>query len=137
LGAIGVMTNLFPSLVTLGFMGWTGISLGVGTFAIAIVALGISADDTLHFMVRYRAERQRGGSLDGVVARAFSKELRPVLVTTSAVTAGFLVLGLSSLLLHREAAVLYAVAFIAALVADLLLLPCLLAGGRRQSRNLS
>ncbi len=135
-GAIGVVVNFFPSVVTLGLMGWMGIPLGVGTFAIAIVALGISADDTLHFLVRQRAERRRGGPPNGAVAVAFATELQPVLVTTVAVTVGFLVLGLSSLALHREAAVLYAVAFGSALVADLLLLPCLLAG-RDQSRNLS
>jgi predicted RND superfamily exporter protein len=60
------------------------------------------------------------------LTNTLTKELRPIVLTTIALTAGFLVLGFSSLLLHREAAVVYAVAFLAALVADLLLLPSLL-----------
>lgn len=130
-GVIGMLPNIFPSLVTVGVMGWAGIPLSVGTFAIAIVALGISADDTIHFMVRCRDEGGDGDPL--AIANAFSKEIHPVVVTTIALTAGFLVLAFSSLVMHREAALLYAVAFISALVADLLLLPCLLLKRRSAS----
>jgi hypothetical protein len=124
--SIGILSNIFPALVTLGFMGWTGIPLSLGTFCIAIIALGISTDDSIHFLVRYQHEIQSGCEPATALTNTFTKELRPIVLTTIALTAGFLVLGFSSLLLHREAAVVYAVAFLAALVADLLLLPSLL-----------
>ncbi len=123
---IGILSNVFPALVTLGFMGWAGIPLSIGTFSIAIIALGISTDDSIHFLVRYRHEIQSGCEPATALTNTFVKELRPIVLTTIALTAGFLVLGFSSLLLHQEAAVVYAVAFLAALLADLLLLPSLL-----------
>jgi predicted RND superfamily exporter protein len=123
---VGILANAFPLVVTLGCMGWADIPLSLGTFSVAIVALGMSVDDTIHFMVRFSDEKRRGRVTRDAVSNAFCKEIRPVLATTVAVSVGSLVMCLSSLFINQEGAILYAVAFMSALVADIFLLPCLL-----------
>ena len=50
-----------PAILTLGVMGWFGISLNYTTILVAPVALGIAVDDTMHLVTRYRHEFLRCG----------------------------------------------------------------------------
>jgi len=55
-GALAIIPNVLPVMFIIGFMGWTGINLNVGTVMIASVALGIAVDDTTHLISRFRRE---------------------------------------------------------------------------------
>ncbi len=53
-GLISMIPNVVPILYTMGFMGFFGIELNVATLMIASVSIGITVDDTIHYMIRFR-----------------------------------------------------------------------------------
>ncbi len=53
---ISLIPNLLPLIVTAGVMGFTGIPLKPSTILVFSVAFGISVDDTIHFLAKYRQE---------------------------------------------------------------------------------
>lgn len=60
LAALIVMfANLIPIFVTLGSMYWMDISLNASTVMIASAAIGITVDDSIHFLHRYSQELHR------------------------------------------------------------------------------
>lgn len=126
LGLLAIVPNLFPVMTTFGYMGWAGIPLSTGTFAVAIVALGIAVDDTIHFMTRFFHESKSGVSANEAISNSLSKELQPVLSTSVALTLGYLVLLFSPFLIHRETGLLFAIAITTACFADLFVTPVLL-----------
>ncbi|MBM3777597.1 MAG: hypothetical protein FJW23_05055 [Acidimicrobiia bacterium] len=80
-GLLAVVANAVPVLAVLGLMGWMGISLNVATVMVASVALGITDDDTIHFLGRYRREAANGVSTAEAIRLAASNEGRASLTT--------------------------------------------------------
>jgi hypothetical protein len=50
LALVGMVPTLLPVVVTLGTMGWAGMSLDVGRAMIAAVLIGIAVDDSIHLL---------------------------------------------------------------------------------------
>ena len=53
---ISLIPNLLPLIVTAGVMGFSGIPLKPSTILVFSIAFGISVDDTIHFLAKYRQE---------------------------------------------------------------------------------
>lgn len=53
---ISLIPNLLPLLVTAGVMGFVGVPIKPSTILVFSVAFGISVDDTIHFLAKYRQE---------------------------------------------------------------------------------
>jgi predicted RND superfamily exporter protein len=53
---ISMIPNIIPLIVTAGIMGFFGIPLKASTLLIFSIAFGISIDDTIHFLSKYRQE---------------------------------------------------------------------------------
>jgi len=53
---ISLIPNLIPQLLTAAMMGYAGISIKPSTILIFSIALGISVDNTIHFLSRYRLQ---------------------------------------------------------------------------------
>jgi hypothetical protein len=53
---ISMIPNLIPQLLTAAMMGYLGISIKPSTILIFSIALGISVDNTIHFLSRYRQQ---------------------------------------------------------------------------------
>ena len=53
---ISLIPNLLPLLITAGAMGYLGIPLKPSTILVFSIAFGISVDDTIHFLAKYRQE---------------------------------------------------------------------------------
>ncbi len=53
---ISMIPNLIPQLLTAAMMGYAGISIKPSTILIFSIALGISVDNTIHFLSRYRQQ---------------------------------------------------------------------------------
>jgi hypothetical protein len=53
---ISLIPNLLPLLVTAGMMGYLGIPIKPSTILVFSIAFGISVDDTIHFLAKYRQE---------------------------------------------------------------------------------
>lgn len=123
LGLLSMIPNAIPVVLTLGAMGYLGIPLGTSTIMISCIAIGIAVDDTIHFLSRYL--RESATSSDPIAATILSTG-RAIVFTTLVFTGGFIVFAFSNFEPTRHFGLLTAFAMIAALFADMLVLPLLL-----------
>ena len=63
------LANLLPLALPLALMAATGITLRIGTSVVLAIALGIVVDNTLHIIIRLRAQAAGGGAADHVCCR--------------------------------------------------------------------
>lgn len=135
LTAAAVPTNLFPVALVFGVMGWTGIPLDIATATIGAIVLGIAVDDTIHFLFRYRSEREAGLSREEAVARTYRETGRAVVFASMVLAIGFAVLATSSSQSIAYFGIVASISIVGAMLADLFLLPVvlLLGGGNGDS----
>jgi uncharacterized protein len=128
---VAMIPNVFPLLVTLGFMGLVGIPLRIASVIVFTVALGLAVDDTIHFMVRLREEWRRlppgHRSYQAAIERTGSGTGGAILVTSLVLASGFAVLLLSAFPVTTLFALCMEITVLAAIVGDLVLLPACLA----------
>ncbi|MFC1610653.1 RND family transporter, partial [Myxococcota bacterium] len=118
-GAVSMIPNLIPVSLAAGVMGWLGFNLTVSTAMIASVAIGIAVDDTIHFLVRFKHEHGKDRDYLHACRRTLMTTGRPVIFTSLVISAGFLILCISSFRPNLEFGVLTAVALLSAMIADL------------------
>ncbi|GGF81816.1 efflux RND transporter permease subunit [Alteromonas lipolytica] len=126
LGCISLVPNLLPA--GLGFGIW-GIISGEINMALSVVlsmTLGIIVDDTVHFLAKYKKARELGKTSEEAVRYAFATIGQALIVTTSVLTVGFIILSMSSFALNSDMGLLTAIILVSALVIDLLFLPAFL-----------
>ncbi|MDO8520222.1 MAG: efflux RND transporter permease subunit [Deltaproteobacteria bacterium] len=96
-GMISMIPNLLPILFAMGFMGFAGIPLSVSTVMIAGVTIGITVDDTIHYLARYRHYLKSGMPPAKAHRRTNGEIGRAIVFTSSILMAGFGVLLLGSM----------------------------------------
>jgi uncharacterized protein len=126
LALIGLPANVFPVVAMMGVMGALRIDLDVATATVGAIVIGIAIDDSVHFLHHWKRAEVRGLSWEGAVEYAFRHAGRAALITTIVIVGGFPVLMLAGVKTVVYFGLLTTVAAIAALVADLFLLPLLL-----------
>jgi predicted RND superfamily exporter protein len=125
-GFIAVVPNLFPILVGFGLMGLLGIPLSAATSLIAGVVIGLAVGHTIHYLVRYNVELKQDLDRERAMRATMLAVGRPIIITTVTIAAGFAVLLFSHFQPTALFALLMVVTMVAALAADLILLPVLL-----------
>ena len=55
---ISLIPNIIPLIITAGVMGYLGVPIKPSTVLVFSIAFGISVDDTIHFLAKYRQELQ-------------------------------------------------------------------------------
>ncbi|NNG14420.1 MAG: MMPL family transporter [Gammaproteobacteria bacterium] len=126
LALIGIIPNIIPSAFILGAMGWFGIPLDMMTITIAAIAIGIGVDDTIHYVHRFQKEFQEDRDYLAAMYRSHASIGRAMLYTSVIITAGFSVLSLSNFVPTVYFGLFTGFAMIAALLANLTVLPKLL-----------
>ena len=86
-GFLAMVPNVFPVLIVFGFMGHFGILVDIGTMMTASVALGITTDDTIHFLTWFRHGIDEGMNRPDATRYAFSRCASAMVQTT--LIAGF------------------------------------------------
>jgi len=123
-GLISILPNALPLLATAAMMVLLGRPLQYSTVLAFSVCLGIAADDTIHFLARYRRERSLASN--DVAVRRTLEAIAPVLmVTTLLMLVGFGAAFWGSMLTVQAFALFSCAAMIFALVGDLFALPAL------------
>lgn len=135
LGVLGMIPNLLPVVVTLGFMGFAGINLDVGTAMIASIVLGISVDDTIYFLVHYQQARARGATVGDAVSFTFAIAGKPALFCAGMLGIGFFVLGFSTFQSLAIFGLLSGATVLIAAASELFVLPALLVAFTRSERE--
>lgn len=125
LGVLAMIPNLLPVLIFFGILGLGVAPLSLPTSLIGSTALGISVDDTVHYLVRYRNERRAGRSPEEAASITSQRIGEPIFVTVVMLALGFGVIALSGFATLREFGVLSAVTMVICLASDVMLLPAL------------
>jgi predicted RND superfamily exporter protein len=137
-GLLSMIPNAFPLLLLGGYLGLTRDTVDSDTMMVAIIAIGIAVDDTIHFLTRMRIEQKAFGKeaktnglapaevVDQALERTMAFSGRAIIKTTLILALGFLPLaaaGYSSIIMMGT---LLPLTLIFAVMADLLLLPALI-----------
>lgn len=122
-GLLAAIPNVFPVIVLFGVMGYAGIPLNIGTTMAAAIAIGIAVDDTMHFMLRYNQELKSSKNQSRAMHTTLHEEALPVLSTSIALIAGFLVFSRSDFAPVSQFGLLGALVIATALVADFIITP--------------
>ena len=69
---ISLVPNIIPLLVTGAIMGLFGIPLKPSTILVFSIAFGISVDDTIHYLAKYRQEPWKTKKTDEQRTETFS-----------------------------------------------------------------
>jgi predicted RND superfamily exporter protein len=131
-----IVPNVLPILAILSFMVVLHIPLDPATVMIATIAIGISADDTIHFLSRYKLHRGKGLNPSDASGAALGEMGRAAFFTSVVAAAGFSILALSEFPPMACFGLLTALTMLMALLGDIFILPamCNLVGLWRKKR---
>ncbi|MCD6366135.1 MAG: MMPL family transporter, partial [Bacteroidales bacterium] len=124
---ISLLPNIIPLLLTAGMMGFFGVPLKPSTILVFSIAFGISVDDTIHFLTKYRQElRQRGWDISRSVSEALQHVGISMLHTSIVLFFGFAIFTLSDFGGTIALGLLVSFTLLVAMITNLFLLPALL-----------
>ncbi|PQJ82882.1 efflux RND transporter permease subunit [Polaribacter glomeratus] len=124
---ISLIPNMLPLLITAGLMGFLDIPIKPSTILVFSIAFGISVDDTIHFLAKYRQELMANKwKIKPSVYAALRETGVSMFYTSIVLFFGFLVFTLSSFGGTIALGGLVSVTLLLAMVSNLLLLPSLL-----------
>jgi predicted RND superfamily exporter protein len=126
LGLLSLVPNLVPLAVIFGCMGWFGISLDPGTIIVATISIGLSVDDTIHYLTQLKRELKAAGAgadIEACLRLAYQKTGRALISTSAILFLSFLALLLSPFRPVGLFGLLASLAIMAALLADLAFMP--------------
>ncbi len=124
---ISLIPNIIPLLVTGGLMGYFGIPIKPSTILVFSIAFGISVDDTIHYLAKYRQELKANGWKIGPAALASIRETGVSMFYTSVVLfSGFSIFIWSEFGGTIALGILVSLTLFVAMVSNLVLLPSLL-----------
>ena len=124
---ISLIPNILPLLITAGLMGYLGVPIKPSTVLVFSIAFGISVDDTIHFLAKYRQELiAHKWNVRKSVYAALRETGVSMFYTSIVLFFGFLVFTVSSFGGTIALGGLVSVTLLFAMVSNLLLLPSLL-----------
>lgn len=133
---ISIIPNMLPLLITAGLMGFFDIPIKPSTILVFSIAFGISVDDTIHFLAKYRQELiANEWKIRKSVYAALRETGVSMFYTSIVLFFGFLVFTVSSFGGTIALGGLVSVTLLLAMVSNLLLLPSLLLTFERKIAN--
>ena len=124
---ISLIPNIVPLIITAGVMGYFNIPLKPSTALIFSIAFGISVDDSIHFLAKYRQELFGNNFFVPVAISKSIRETGPSMMYTSIVLfAGFVIFAGSEFGGTVALGLLASATLIIAMFTNLILLPALL-----------
>lgn len=133
---ISLIPNLLPLLVTAGMMGYLGVPIKPSTILVFSIAFGISVDDTIHFLAKYRQELLANHwRIRKSVFLALRETGVSMFYTSIVLFFGFSVFITSNFGGTVALGALISATLLLAMMANLLLLPCLLLSLERSIAN--
>ena len=124
---VSLVPNLLPLLVTAGMMGFLGIPIKPSTILVFSIAFGISVDDTIHFLAKYRQELKANNWRIKKSVYAALKETGVSMFYTSIVLFfGFSIFMISNFGGTKALGGLVSATLLFAMLSNLILLPALL-----------
>jgi predicted RND superfamily exporter protein len=133
---VSLVPNLLPLIITAGLMGYLGVPIKPSTILVFSIAFGISVDDTIHFLAKYRQELIAN---DWKIKKSVYGALRETGVsmfyTSIVLFFGFSTFTISSFGGTVALGALVSATLLFAMLSNLLLLPSMLLSLERQIAN--
>ncbi len=124
---VSLLPNLLPLLITAGMMGFLGVPIKPSTILVFSIAFGISVDDTIHFLAKYRQELKANNlKIRKSVFSALRETGVSMFYTSIVLFFGFSVFMISSFGGTVALGGLVSATLLFAMLSNLLLLPALL-----------
>lgn len=133
---ISLIPNLLPLIVTAGIMGFVGVPIKPSTILVFSIAFGISVDDTIHFLAKYRQELTASKwRIEKSVYAALRETGVSMFYTSIVLFFGFSVFVISNFGGTVALGALVSATLLFAMLANLILLPSLLISLERSISN--
>jgi uncharacterized protein len=130
---ISLIPNIIPQLITAGLMGFLDIPLKPSTILVFSIAFGITVDNTIHFLAKYRQElRLHNWDIRKSVLLAVRETGSAILFTSVVLLCGFGMFAFSQFDGTRALGVLTSLTLLTAMLCNLVLLPSLLLSFQRR-----
>lgn len=124
---ISLVPNMIPLLFTAAVMGYFGIPIKPSTILVFSIAFGISVDDTIHFLAKYRQElRLLSWNIKDSVIHAVKETGVSMMYTSIVLFFGFGMFAASEFEGTQALGILVSMTLLVAMFANLVLLPSLL-----------
>ncbi|MRT94435.1 RND family transporter [Ancylomarina sp. 16SWW S1-10-2] len=124
---VALIPNLIPLIITAALMGYFGIPIKASTILVFSIAFGISVDDTIHYLAKYRQElKLTYWSIRTSVVLALRETGQSMMYTSIILFFGFGIFALSDFGGTVSLGVLVSVTLLSAMLSNLVLLPSLL-----------
>lgn len=124
---VSILPNLLPLILTAGIMGFAGIVIKPSTVLVFSIAFGISIDDTIHFLAKYRQELgNKRWNLKSAIIAAVRETGVSMIYTSIVLFFGFSIFTASSFGGTVALGMLVSISLLIAMLSNLILLPTLL-----------
>jgi predicted RND superfamily exporter protein len=124
---VSLIPNIIPLIVTGALMGYLGITIKPSTILVFSIAFGISVDDTIHFLAKYRQElKVNNGNIKRSVILALHEVGLSMAYTSIVLFFGFSIFNMSTFGGTKALGMLVSITLLVAMFSNLILLPSLL-----------
>jgi predicted RND superfamily exporter protein len=127
-GLLICITSIFPAALVFGTMSWLGIVVDIGSVLTPSVALGVTVDDVVHFLLWYKRGIERGMNRGRAVMLAYEGCAKPMYQSWGVIGLGLSVFALSPFIPTLRFGALMIALLTAGLIGNLFLMPALLTG---------
>jgi predicted RND superfamily exporter protein len=127
-GLLMLLASVFPMTLVFGLMGWTGTLVDIGSIMTPCVALGVTVDDIIHFLLWFRRGIEAGHSPEQSVRLAYQGCGRAMVQSWGVIGLGLAAFALSSFVPTFRFGALMIGLLSVGLIGNLFFLPSLLAG---------
>ncbi len=125
-GLIALVPAVIPIALMFGLMGLLDIPLNPGTAMVAVIAIGIAVDGTIHLLARYNELCRYTSDFVGAVNTAVREEATPLIISSIALAFGFGILIFSNFTIIAQFGALAAATMLFSIFANLLITPIIM-----------
>ena len=126
-GLLLMLPSVFPLLLVFGAMGLLGIVVDTGTVMAPAVALGVTVDDAIHFMLWCRKGESQGMNRTESIMYAYGDCARAIFQSWAVIGLGLSAFALSAFVPTRRFGILMLTMLTISSIGNLVFLPALLA----------
>lgn len=124
-GLLSVVPNLLPVAIGVAAVWAILPQVDADTLIYLTICVGIAVDDTIHFLARYRLERQRGLAREAATRAAILEAGHGIVRTSLILVAGFSAAAFSGYLTLQTLGMILPATLIAAVLLDLTMVPAM------------
>ena len=125
-GIIAVVTAVIPIILMFGVMGFFNIPLNPGTAMVAVIAIGVAIDGTIHLFSHYNERCRSTANYPQAVRETVREQATPLVTTSLVLASGFSVLAFSNFTVIAQFGLLAALTMLFSIFANLLVTPIIL-----------